>query len=232
MHDPRDPFGGSQADDSPADDCQAGGAFAGREFPSEAEWLDLPVPEIAPDFVDRTLAARQLDLLAHADAEPDLAGHLLTPSHLAAHAAPEPSPDFVARTVRTVLADRHRRWRETLAKYVAPEPSPTFVSKTLAALATDRGPAPAAPRGRRASDWHWPLLAIAASIAAVLLLRPPSQAPLEQRLAAEARPSLAVGYAASPLPAILAALEHAEDPFGLPSGGADGMHLLLHRRVR
>lgn len=231
MHDRHDPF-----HDGPAD-----GAFPGHEFPSEAEWLSLPVPEIAADFVDRTLAARQADPLAHGDQAPDdaavhgdldLAGHLLTPHHLQAHTAPEPSADFVARTVRTVLADRQQRWREALAKYVAPEPSPAFVSKTLAALATDQPLRNPVPPARRSPVWLWPLLAVAASVAAVLLLQERGPAPLEHRLAEAARPAWSVGYATSPLPAILAELERAEDPRSLPSGGADGLHLLLHRGRR
>jgi hypothetical protein len=220
MHDAHEPNGKHPAEPE----------FPDHTFPSETEWLSLPVPDIAADFVERTLAARQFELAAEDDG--DVAGHLLTHYHLQAHAAPEPSADFVARTVRSVFADRQQRWREALAKYVTPEPSPTFVSKTLAALAKDHVPPVPALGARRSRLRLWPLLALAASVAIVLAIREPTRQPLEQRLAEAARPAWAVGYATSPLPAILATLERENDPGSLPSGGADGMHLLLHRGAR
>jgi len=203
------------------------GLPAAPDFPSEAEWLDLPPPPIAPDFVARTVAA----VLAAGNA----AGPEGGPSReqLASFAPPEPSPDFVARTLQAVRQDRVRRWRELLARYVAPEPSPAFVARTLRALA-DRpvatGGTAAAARRRR---WTGPLLAAAAAVVtAIWLLRAQTAPPLEARLAGAVRPAFAHGYAAASLPGLLAALERDADPAALPAGGADGTWLLLHRRRR
>ncbi len=212
----------------------------GRAFPSEAEWLDLPPPPFAEDFVARTMAALQQDR------EPvsEIAGHLLTAPQLAAFTAPEPSADFVARTLRAIQDDRRARWQELLAKYVSPEPSPEFVAQTLRALAADRpsgalhgdpqGWTPSGPRTVWRRRWL-PLLAaittIAASVAVIVHWVEPSP-PFEQQLADAVRPSFAHGYAATPLPAVLGSLERAASPEALPAGGADGMWILLHRKPR
>lgn len=243
------------------------GTFEGRAFPGESEWMNLPAPPIADDFVARTLAAlrataqpetnlhdtdwhdknRASDQPAPANegaAEGNVVGHLLTPDLLAAFKAPEPTEDFVARTLRAVQNDRRSRWRDLLAKYVAPEPSPEFVARTLRALADDgnRSPRPAARAGAPArwgvvrsslsKPWFLSLVALAAALLVVVILQPNKPPPLEQRVADAARPSLASTYAANPLPAVLAALEASDDPEALPSGGASGRWLLLHREGR
>jgi hypothetical protein len=258
---------------------EAEGTFEGRAFPSEAEWLDLPAPPIADDFVARTLAALRVDadrdergapegstgevglatvgqgtvglatvgLAEHgADGAADgaIVGHLLTPDILAAFKAPDPSKDFVARTLQAVQDDRRSRWRELLAKYVAPEPSSEFVVRTLRALANDAGPARrnsaratannrwGVVRSSLSRPWFLSLVALAAAVTVVVILQPSNPAPLEQRVADSARASLASTYSATPLPAVLASLELSQDPDSLPSGGPDGMWLLLHREGR
>ncbi len=238
------------------------GTFEGRSFPSESEWMNLPAPPIADDFVARTLAALretarhetdqhgtnlrsdQPEVATEGAAEGTVVGHLLTPDLLAAFKAPEPSKDFVARTLQAVQDDRRSRWRDLLAKYVAPEPSPEFVARTLRALANDGNlsPRPAARSGAHApwgvvrsslsKPWFLSLMALAAALFVVVILQPTTPAPFEQRVADSARPSLASTYAANPLPAVLAALESSDDPEALPSGGASGMWLLLHREGR
>lgn len=227
---------------------EARGTFEGRAFPNEAEWLSLPAPPVADDFVARTLAALQQDRAAEpaaasepaaADAGGGVAGHLLTPDLLRHFAPPEPTADFVARTLRAVQDDRRTRWRELLARHVAPEPTPEFVARTLRALADDRpGPTTVRRAGRwslgrwSAARWLPPLLLAAATVAALVLLQARPAAPLEQRLAAAARPSSALAYAATPLAAVFGAAAEAAEPRALSSAGADGMWLLLHRRGR
>ncbi|MFY9342698.1 MAG: hypothetical protein WAT39_09425, partial [Planctomycetota bacterium] len=119
-------------------------AFAERPFPSEAEWLELPLPSPAelgttpgPRFVDAVLGAvraeRELDqALAATDSKLDRA-------LLNAHAAPVPAADFVNRTLQALHADRRQHWQQLLARHVAPSPSPQFVARTLAALARTAG---------------------------------------------------------------------------------------------
>ena len=233
---------------------EARGTFEGRAFPSEPEWLALPTPPVADDFVARTLAALQQDRAAGmpaageppaADGETDtntggaVAGHLLTPNLLRHFAPPEPTTDFVARTLRAVQDDRRARWRELLARHVAPEPTPEFVARTLRALANDHAAPSSARRAGTRSATRWPtarwlppLLLAAATVTALVLLQQPPAPPLEQRLAAAARPSSALAYAATPLAAVFGAAAETAEPRALSSGGADGMWLLLHRRGR
>lgn len=221
---------------------EARGTFEGRPFPSEAEWLSLPAPPVADDFVARTLAALQQDRQsrpaepAAAEAETDdgggVAGHLLTPDLLRHFAPPEPTTDFVARTLRAVQDDRRSRWRELLARHVAPEPTPEFVARTLRALAEDRSGPATVRRSWSLQRWLPPLLLAAATVTALVLLQSQPAAPLEQRLAAAARPSSTLAYAATPLAAVFGAAAAAAEPRALSSGGADGMWLLLHRRGR
>lgn len=142
---PGDPLAGApddERDDAFEPTCE------GRLFPSEAEWLDLEPPPISGDFVARTLEALS-PAGAPDDAalarQPGLPGDLL-----AGFAAPAPSADFVARTVRALDGDRRHRWREILARHVAPEPAPEFVARTLAALAADRQNLPLQPQRRDA----------------------------------------------------------------------------------
>lgn len=247
------------------DDQHEGEHFDGHRFPSEAEWLQLGGPdagnpdagnpgagnpdagnpdasntaelEVSNDFVDRTLRALGRSTAdAHAgDGGPELPAGLLR-----AHAAPEPTIDFVTRAVAAVRADRLAHWRELLARYVAPEPSPQFVARTLSALTAGRRPGESSgsdpATGQRADGpvrrraWQrrvWPLLAIAA--ATWLWFQPWSsaRAPLELRVSQREQAAFAHSYAATPLPAVLASLSQAADPSALNDGGADGVWLLL-----
>jgi hypothetical protein len=103
-----------------------------RDFPSEAAWLQLPAPEISAQFIDdtvaRILADRELAEEARepvelsraaldAFAPPPVAADFVAATlarvqrdrheHwralLARYVAPEPSPEFVDRTVRALL---------------------------------------------------------------------------------------------------------------------------------
>jgi hypothetical protein len=238
------------------------GTFEGRSFPSESEWMDLPAPPIADDFVARTLAALretarhetdqhgtnlrsdQPEVATEGAAEGTVVGHLLTPDLLAAFKAPEPSKDFVARTLQAVQDDRRSRWRDLLAKYVAPEPSPEFVARTLRALANDGNlsPRPAARSGAHARWGHraqfvvQTLVPVADGPGGGAVRRGDPAAhhagPLRTtcRRFGAAVPGLHLRR--QPLPAVLAALESSDDPEALPSGGASGMWLLLHREGR
>lgn len=216
---------------------EAAGTFEGRAFPSEAEWLSLPSPPITADFVDRTVAAlhaggAEEDTVLDASANAGEASDALTPERLAAFAAPAPTRDFAARTLRAVQADRTTHWRELLARYIAPDPSPDFVARTLAALLrrTDTvDPRPMARQGRNRA-WFSSLLLLAAAATVLVLLQEPPRAPVELRIAQQVRPALAHAYAASPLPAMLAGLDRQQDPDALPNGEADGMWLLRRDR--
>jgi hypothetical protein len=236
------------------DDQYEGEHFEGRDFPSEAEWLQLGGPspvdadagdaaelEVSNDFVDRTLRAlRACAAGAHAND----GGAELPAGVLRAYAPPEPSIDFVARTVSALHADRIAHWRELLARYVAPEPSPQFVARTLSALTAGRRPGE--PGGsdraerREAGQWMkrtasggrawpraWPLLAIAAATLLWFLPWTSPRAPLELRVSQREPAAFARSYAATPLPAVLATLSQAADPGALNDSGADGVWLLL-----
>ncbi|MCA8953691.1 MAG: hypothetical protein KDE27_29540 [Planctomycetes bacterium] len=221
----------------------ADATFEGRAFPSESEWLGLEPPAdlpISPDFVARTVA----DVLAP------------TPAQLAAFAAPTPNPDFVSSTLAAILVERRGRWRELLARYVAPEPSREFVSRTLRALAGQGGGEP--PAGAVVPDalhrssaslhrrnsatragsttvraWIAPLLAAAAVLAVALFVLPRERSKTLEVRADETVPAaFGVSHAASPLPALLVALDHEDDPRALPNVGGDGVWLLLQRGGR
>ena len=199
--------------------------FEGRSFPDEGEWLELQLSHdeeaelLSEDFVDRTMTALR---------DPG-------PEALAAFAPPAPSPDFVARTVAALQTDRRERWRELLARYVAPEPSPEFVARTLRALSqgglAEGAGATSAPAPSRQPSllrtWSLPLLAAAAVIAVLLWLPGEDGATLEIAATQSLPVALAPAYAASPLPALLVALDHDEDPYALPNSGGDGVWLLL-----
>jgi len=213
---------------------ETAGTFEGRAFPGEAEWLDLPVPPITADFVERTIAALSGEGLAgRADSALRATNgeDRLTPAVLAAFAAPAPSRDFVQRTLHAVQEQRRSRWQELLARHVAPDPSPDFVARTLAALARrdEQGDPHAAIRKHPLRLWIWPLLTIAAAAAVFLLLQRAPQPPIELRLAQQVRPAFAHAYASSPLPAVLAELDRRADPSAMPNGGADGIWLLQRR---
>ncbi|MCB9878225.1 MAG: hypothetical protein H6835_11560 [Planctomycetes bacterium] len=256
-------------DHGPAGD----GPLGEHGFPGEADWLDLPMPELpegplAPegaaadagvdDFVSRVLRARdedrQLDAgLARLDQE--------LPKALLQHFAPPPiGDDFVESAVAAIQLDRQRRWRALLARYVAPEPSPEFVNRTLDALfdadaaaavraegagihgkgirrvdgaagtgdglprplAWQADDGPVARRAPRASRWLWPLAAAAAVAAAVLWSRPSHRPPFELQVALGTPADRAWADAVSPLPTVLAAVASAEDSdalFDVPVAG-------------
>jgi hypothetical protein len=225
-----------------------------RRFPREAEWLDQPWPQPwrtfaqpavdddrsagadgASAFVERVLGAWREEL----DAENAELDRLLAeqdadwPSELfLAHAAPEPAPDFAARTVRAARDDRQHRWQQLLAQYVAPAPSAAFVARTLAALqrveSGDEVPLGSAPPRRTTSALRRlaPGLALAAAAALLLWLRPTTNAPpLEVRVTQHLTPAHAAAHTASPLGAILATAARHDEPLSLPLA-ADGLWLL------
>jgi len=161
-HDPKDP----QRDAQHEGQDHWNELDAVRRFPSEDEWLDLPMPgddelrssELDGDdgssFADRVLQAHQEERqLDEQIAELDRA---LPNEVLQQFRAPEPSASFLDDTNRRVHDDRRQRWAETLSRYVAPEPSPEFVNRTLAALqdaAQQDGPQQDGPQqGRQQQD--------------------------------------------------------------------------------
>ncbi|MFN7590862.1 MAG: hypothetical protein ACK501_10365 [Planctomycetota bacterium] len=229
------------------------GGDAMPPFPSEAGWLDQPLPPELADvdlgaFVARTLDAvrdeQQLDRdLAALDRE-------LPRIVLAAHELPSPAPDFVPSVLAALHQDRRARWQQLLAKHIAPEPSLEFVARTLTALretapAAASAPAPAAPQHPRlattptrpghAADatfrpWRrrgpW-LAAAAAALLAVVLLRRDAIRPLEARLAEQVPPIEAHAAAGSPLAFVLAEHERRRAPDAIAAGNADGVWLQL-----
>lgn len=228
-------------------DFRAVGAAA--PFPGEHEWLSLPAPPVAADFVARTLFALAEDRRAaggrdpiEVDAEevdsenpesedPDAGDLGLSAAQLATFSPAPPSPDFVDRTLRRLDDDRRTRWQEMLARYVAPEPSPAFVQRTLAALAEERpalrralAPA-AAPAWRRRVLPALPWLAAAAAVLWFVWLRQPDAAPFERRVADHVDAWFQHADSPTPLPALLAQLAHDEAPQALSTGIADGYWL-------
>lgn len=195
------------------------GTFEGRRFPDESEWLESELPadlEISADFVDRTVAAVRA---------PDA-------DTLANFEAPEPSSDFVDRTMAALQQDRRARWRELLARYVVPEPSREFVDRTLRALDVETMSPEAAPRPSWLRTWTMPLLAAAAVLAVAFLLPREDHVALEVRAADSVPVAFGPAHAASPLPALLTAVDRADDPLALPNTGGDGIWLLLQRRQK
>lgn len=204
-----------------------------RPFPSEAEWLDLPLPPAhelgfatGQPFVDRVVAAlRDERALDDAIAAED---RRLPRILLSAHEPPAPRADFVARTTAALREDRRRRWQHLLARHIAPEPTPHFVARTLAALAEARQQASVRPVAGRTRRWLGLAVAVAATVAAAVLWRGRADAaPLELRVAQATSPAFAHAYAASPLAALAAEAARSADPDALPFAGADGTWLLF-----
>ena len=205
--------------------------FATPAFPSESEWLDLPLP--AADefplrsrdaFADGVMQALRDEALL--DAKLRAFDRDLPPELLQAWQAPEPVPGFVARTMAAVRDDRRTHWQHLLARHVAPEPSPQFVARTLAALSgipaegrTFAGPS----RWRRVA---WPLLGAAAATLLWLLATSAPPAPLELRVVRDTPPTFVQAYTTSPLASVLAVREHTDEPEALVQGSADGVWLL------
>lgn len=213
---------------------------AARRFPSEAEWLDLPMPsdadlygdeeQEAGSFAERVLRARQEELKVDEQlAELD---RVLPSDVLHQHRAPEPGASFVDDTVRRIRADRQQRWAETLSRYVAPEPSPEFVDRTLAALARDRE-----ERGRATSSETrsgprlfssapvWGLLSAAAAALLYVALADRRLAPLELHVADRVATSVSYVDSTTPMGAVFAAVAGDEEPHALFDAPADGLWL-------
>lgn len=223
---------------------QGSGPHGTAPFPSEAEWLDLPLP--APFAADEAaadaFATRVLDELhseQRLDRDLTRLAEALPERLLATFTAPEPDADFVADTVRRVADDRRHRWQQLLARHITPEPTPEFVARTLAALREDEvatahrrrfrlhraataDPA-TAPRHRRTA------LMMAAMAAALLLWlmsqRPAASEPLLARLAEHAPTAAAYRVATTPLAAIRARLVRTREPFAVFDYPVDGLWL-------
>ncbi|HEB52491.1 MAG TPA: hypothetical protein ENI87_04455 [bacterium] len=216
-----------------------------RRFPSEREWLDLPLPaelrtadgeEAASmrDFADRVLQRLRDERACDAGlAELDRA----LPRELLQQFAPPPATaSFVADTAARIAADRRQRWQRMLARYVAPEPSAAFVSRTLAALREpadgDRAEAKhTTPRGRAVEPGPrrgltYGLLAAAAALLLWFALTGRRSPTLVERLADRAPVSLAWSEATTPMASILARIAADEEPHTLFDEPVDGLWLL------
>lgn len=250
-------------------DPQPEGAAA--PFPREDEWLQLPPPPFAAEFLERTLLALQMQRLeddwaspihasdedAAADLDPDTDldpdSLQIGPSReqLQAFAPDAPRPEFVAHTVARLQVDRRQRWQEMLARHIAPDPSPQFVQRTLDALAADR---PAGSRDARTdaasrstgstrhphaaadrrdaahrSDRRWrrlraalPWVAAAAALLWYFALRDVAATPFALRVAITVPAPYTHADTLSPLPTLLTRLAQHEDHGALPLGSADG----------
>jgi hypothetical protein len=197
-------------------------------FPSETDWLGLPPPPIADDFV-----VRVLDRLQHAglvagelpanDLDPNDPGEAavdLPPGLLASYAPSPVRPDFVARTLARIQRDQAERWRELLLRYESPDPTPDFVGRTLRALASDSRPPATARRLPRPLT----LGMLAAAAATVLWLLLPEQSSPLAEFVAGAPASSAYAHSPTLLTHVLAA---ANAPDAVPALAADAGWLWL-----
>jgi hypothetical protein len=195
-----------------------------RAFPSEAEWLALPLPDgitdlPSPDFVGRTLDAIAAERAL--DRDLDAIARDLPRIVLSAYDVPAPRPDFVDGTLARVRDARRARWQQLLARHVAPVPSTEFVQRTLEALAVDRERKSPAPHWRDRRVW---VLVAAAALALFFVWPRPAQEPLQAQLAAAATPAMAHAWT-SPSAVLLAADLDRRDPEALRAGAPDGVWL-------
>lgn len=189
------------------------------EFPPESTWLDASPPDIAPDFVGRTLARlRDVSLVAPearaAHDERMLARLDLPREVLDADVPPPASPGFVDGVLAGLRRQREEELTGALHAYRVPEPSPEFVARTLAALRVQhRRPVLRFVRSRTA------LVAAVLLAALSLVLRGlADERPSESHIAA----TVAVGIPSGG-PSLLAALVQAaeRDADDLPLLAAD-----------
>jgi hypothetical protein len=201
-----------------------------RDFPSEAEWLSLPAPDIRPDFVADTLALVRAEQEQHGVLPAGAAAtEEIPPALLAAFAAPATSPAFVERTLQMVQRDRQGRLLALLARYVAPEPTPDFVQRTLRALLGDRRPVrrPWLRHGLRG-------LAVAAAAALLLFTLPWPQhriGSVEEAVLRTQPAAFAAAWTPNPLGVLVDYGRAAREPDALPLGAPDGLLLLAATRV-
>lgn len=195
-----------------------------RRFPSEAEWLDLPAPDMAPDsaFVERTLRAVLQDRGQEYIDEDPARLPPLAPGFLAAFAPPPPSADFAARTLQQIECEQSERLRNLLRRYVTPEPSPDFVQRTLLALRQQPRPVIRWFRARR-------VLALAAAAALLLWLLPWPRSSHESLQTREIRAGAGLNastWSASPWALARRHLRAEANATSLPLAAADGLLLV------
>lgn len=217
-----------------------------REFPSEAEWLRLPAPDISTDFVARTLlrldaerrATMEPGLAEARESEPDEAESVGWAAALQHYEAPTPSADFVTRTVSRIQQQQRSRWSSLLSRYVVPPVTPEFVERTLQALRVEAGGGrvfahPASARRFAALPWLLAAALLAVTLWFAGLFAPPRVAPTPEG----PRPRLVQLTSDSPLPTVLAQLAVERDPDELPYASTSGLALLTidnaaPRRIR
>lgn len=147
------------------------------DFPDEADWLDLPCPEVSSDFVEATLRRlREAPVEATDNTE-----RALPREFLDTYEVPEPSSSFVQGTLDRLQHERPNRWRLLLAEQAVPEPSPDFVDRVLAALRVERDEvSPTAPiRSLRRLAWTAAAAIVLAAASIFWLNTGSSLAPLD-----------------------------------------------------
>jgi len=169
------------------------------EFPGEEDWLLLPVPDVQPEFVDRTLARLRDAGLLRPVADDGASGPALPPELLAAHATPPPRRDFVERVLESTQRDRAADLRRLVLRYETALPTADFVERTLRALRA------AAPQRRSAFPWRGLGVPLLAAAALLFLLRPQPDRDALRPFARAAEPALAVAYGPTVLGRLLAA---------------------------
>jgi hypothetical protein len=158
---------------------------------------ELTAPAPSAGFVDVTMQRIQADRRHRWQAL------------LARYVAPEPSPEFVSRTLRALARDDHGDPHDADPRGTSPQAQP----------------APARPAGWR-NRTLFALAAAAAALLAWLFSTPEARPPLERRLADRATAAAAHREATSPLAAMMAQIEHEAEPFALVDETADGIWLV------